>query len=386
MNDKAIEAIKLFTQIMEAADNFKQMTSKIIQNFFILLFDVISQFLFFLLCLLPFVGGIVLLCVLIWKTVHYFLHLFSTWDDLLVNDTSLKEQVHQQVIQAAQVDYEKERVQWKNNAEQLVNARDYYQKEYERLLSQLKGVKAQLSEQVNVPAEPVKETVFVPDKTLSLALYKSDMKKQLRSVLTSVEEVQAETIYQEAIEAFAYELFVMQIRYALPYKIIMRLFEIYSEETLKDFYQSFSILMEALKLRKYKKIYRNSYYSSEQKIQLFAQFGLLDKLDKEFSNFLFYLLNKYNYQQVRELHQHFQKVWSIRYYQGVVKVILPSETEISVFRRLWDNSLSNCAVEFVIHAEIKKGVIIQSAQTSVDLSYQQLIDQCIDHYEMEVSL
>jgi F-type H+-transporting ATPase subunit delta len=386
MNNKVIEVLNFFAQMIETTETAKRTISSIVSNFFQLLIEIISQFLFFLLCLLPFVGGLVILGMLIWQTIRYFLRLFSTLDESLAEDTILKEHVQKQVIRTEKKDHEKERANWQSRIEQLVKARAYYQKEYEKLSSELEKIQARPCEPMNVLIEPVEIKVPVPDKALSLALYKSDMKKQLRTVLSSVEGMAAKAIYQEAIEKFTSEMFVMQIRYALPYKVILRLFEMYNEEKLRKFYQSFNIMMDALNSRKYKKIYRNTYYSSEQKIQLFAQFGLLDKLDKEFIDFLFYLLNRYSYRQVRELYQHFQKVWSIRHYQGTVKVILPSETEISVFKELWDDTLSYCTMEFVIHAEIKKGVIIQTAQTSVDLSYHQLIDQNIDLYEMEVSL
>jgi F-type H+-transporting ATPase subunit delta len=386
MNNKVIEVLNFFAQMIETTETAKRTISSIVSNFFQLLIEIISQFLFFLLCLLPFVGGLAILGMLIWQTIRYFLRLFSTLEESLAEDTILKEHVQKQVIRTEKKDHEKERANWQSRIEQLVEARAYYQKEYEKLSSELEKIQARPCEPMNVLIEPVEIKVPVPDKALNLALYKSDMKKQLRTVLSSVEGMAAKAIYQEAIEEFTSEMFVMQIRYALPYKVILRLFEMYNEEKLRKFYQSFNIMMDALNGRKYKKIYRNTYYSSEQKIQLFAQFGLLDKLDKEFIDFLFYLLNRYSYRQVRELYQHFQKVWSIRHYQGTVKVILPSETEISVFKELWDDTLSYCTMEFVIDAEIKKGVIIQTAQTSVDLSYHQLIDQNIDLYEMEVSL
>lgn len=382
MNDKAKEVIHFFAQIAA----YKQTISNVIQNFFALLFEVITQFILLILCVLPFIGSVVLLVVFIQKTVRYISQIFSMLDQRLVSNTLLRNQVQHEVVQAEQVDYEKETAQWRNKVERLVDAREYYQKEHEKLLSKLKKMESQVSNQVNVSSGADRVEVLVPNKELSVRLYKSDMKKHLREVLSSVEEIETKTIYREAIEEFTYELFVMQIRYALPYKIIMRLFEIYNEEKLKEFYHSFSILMDTLKVRKYKKIYRNSYYSSEQKMQLFAQSGLLDRLDKEFNDFLFYLLNKYNYQQVRELYQHFNKVWSIRYYQGTIKIMLASEAEISSFKCLWGNTLSYSTVEFVVQSEIKKGVIIQSAQTSVDLSYQQLIEKYIDHIEMGVNL
>lgn len=386
MNDNVTAALKQFIQVVEATERIKQSVNQISSNLFSTFFDVIGQFLFFILSLLPFLCGIIFVSILTWRTISYFLCLFDQLDASLEEIPELKRQVYTQVHETEKLDFETERMHWKNRMDQLVHARDYYQEEFEKLAAQLATVSKQPSGNIKEPVAPIEIEVAVPDKELSRALYKSDMKTQLKTILSAVEAVKAETIYQEALEEFAYELFVMQVRYALPYKIIMRLFEMYNEEELKAFYQSFSILMKALSIRKYKKIYRNSFYTSEQKMQLFDQDGLLEQLGQEFSHFLFYLLTKYSYRQVRELYQHFQKVWGIRNYQGIVQILLPSEAEIDPFKRLWRQTLAKSQLEFVVQAEVKKGVVIQSAQVTVDLSYQQLMNQFIDQYEVEVSI
>ncbi|MBO0472175.1 hypothetical protein IGL98_000661 [Enterococcus sp. DIV0840] len=384
MNSKIAVLSLGSTQLIETIRTTGEATLLLVQSFFTVVIESARQLLMLVLTIVPFILAIVALCFIVWQLIEYSFKFFDSLDRSLREDKRLEQEIDAKVSERKSKEYEQEKRAWSKKFNQMVEARDYYQTAFEQLSDKNEEKKYDNHELFSPVVQKV--AIKVPDEALTKVLYKTDMKAQMKSVFKTVEEVEAEQLYQEAIEKFNYDMLILQTRYALPYKVIIRLFELYNEDELKTFYQSFNFFMKELSLRKHKKIYRSNYYSSEQKMQIFSQLGLLDSLDKEFCNFLYFLLNKYSYRQTNELHQHFQKVWGIRYYQGTITVSLPSETEISLFKEVWAKNQTSYQLEITIQPEVKKGVIIHSAQTSVDLSYQKLIDQYVDRYEMEVSL
>jgi F-type H+-transporting ATPase subunit delta len=350
--------------------------------------DIITQTFFFLIKVVPFVVVLGILCLLIWRFVKFAWQLFDNLDQTLSKDDTVKKAVDQQVAIKEEAKLKNEKANLQVKLKQLDDNKNYYQIQSEQLQQLVDQLEKEKNYYKNSTSEnTVQPTIVkVPDKELAEALYKSDLKQQIRQVIAAADDMDAADIYQRAIASFTQEIFLLQIRYALPYKIILRLFELYSEAELKNFYRSFHTLIDTLSVRKYRKIYKSTYYSPEEKITLFADLGVLETLDDEFGQFLYFLLKNYSFHQVRELYQHFQKVWGIKFYQGTITVSLASEAEIDCFQQLWNETGSYYHLEYDIQGEIKKGVIIQSAQLTVDLSYQKLIDQFIEQQEMEVSL
>lgn len=367
--------------------DFLSAFAKIIKDLFLFILELIQLIFMLILSIAPFAAVIIILCYVIWFLSRYAFKFFSDLDQTLSKSNAVEKKVYSQIAEADKVDYEKKKSQWQARIDQLTRAREFYRLEFEKLASQSKQ-ENQLSQSGNKAEiiEPQQIRVEVPDEELTRALYKNHMKQQIQDILSSIEQLDNKQIYQEAVEKFAQEMFVLQVRYALPYKVILRLFEMYSHEELKTFQKSFAVMMRALSLPEYKRIYRNKSFSPEQKIYLLAQKGVLEDLDNEFLNFLYFLLNKYNYRQVKEIYQRFQKVWELKFYQGTITVFLPNEIEVSVFKEFWYRILPTCHTEYMIQTEIKKGVVIQSSQLSIDLSYQELIDRYIDTYGMEVTL
>ncbi|KXS66546.1 ATP synthase F1 subunit delta [Listeria monocytogenes] len=258
--------------------------------------------------------------------------------------------------------------------------------EIDQLIAQNKSYEQQLQAWEN---EQPKQIIEVPTfETTPHAPYKSlssYINEIFQQVFIESEEDEAR-LFTEAIREFDALVRTEKIRCALPYKVILYLFEMYSPEQLHLFAQSFQRYSERSSKLPVKQIYQSSYLSPEQKLKVMQEEGTLDELDAEFIQFLFYMMTHYSYRQTRNLYRNFVEVYNIHFYTGLICIHVASKDSANHFEKLWQPAHRSYKIEYQVQKELIGGVIIQYGSKSIDMSYQELIKRSTEKMEAEVKL
>lgn len=231
---------------------------------------------------------------------------------------------------------------------------------------------------VEVPS--IATTPHAPRKSLS-----SYVEEILQQVFIESEEDEA-GLFSESIREFDALIRAEKIRCALPYKVILQLFEMYSAEQLHMFMESFKKYNERSSRLAVKQIYQSSYLSPEQKLKVMREDGTLDELDAEFVQFLFYMLTHFSYRQSRSLYRNYLGVYNIHFYTGLIRVIVASKESANHFEKLWQPNHENYKIEYYVKKELIGGVILEYGMKSIDMSYQELIKRSTEKIEAEVKI
>ncbi|PCW67068.1 F0F1 ATP synthase subunit delta [Listeria monocytogenes] len=225
--------------------------------------------------------------------------------------------------------------------------------EIDQLIAQNKSYEQQLQAWEN---EQPKQIIEVPTfETTPHAPYKSlssYINEIFQQVFIESEEDEAR-LFTEAIREFDALVRTEKIRCALPYKVILHLFEM---------------------------------YSPEQKLKVMQEEGTLDELDAEFIQFLFYMMTHYSYRQTRNLYRNFVEVYNIHFYTGLICIHVASKDSANHFEKLWQPVHRSYKIEYQVQKELIGGVIIQYGSKSIDMSYQELIKRSTEKMEAEVKL
>ncbi|WP_239256720.1 F0F1 ATP synthase subunit delta [Listeria ilorinensis] len=229
---------------------------------------------------------------------------------------------------------------------------------------------------VEVPA--IETTPHAPHRALS-----SYVNEILQEVFIESEEEEAQ-LFAEAIREFDALVKIEKIRCALPYKVILRLFDMYTPEQLHLFAASFQKFNERSAKLSVKQIYQSSYLSPEQKLKVMREEGVLNEIDAEFIQFLFYMLTHYSYRQTKMLYRNFIKVYNIHFYTGTIHVFVTDKEAAHHFEQLWQQDHANYRMEYQVKKEQIGGVILQYGSKSIDMSYQELIKRSTEKMEAEV--
>ncbi len=236
----------------------------------------------------------------------------------------------------------------------------------------------QQKEIIEVPS--VVTTPHAPHKSLS-----SYIDEILQQVFIESEEDEA-GLFTESIREFDALMRTEKIRCALPYKVILQLFEMYSSEQLQIFTESFNKFNERSGRLAVKQVYQSSYLSPEQKLKVMREDGTLEELDAEFVQFLFYMLTHFSYRQSRTLYRNYQGVYNIHFYTGLILVTVASEESANHFKKLWEPGHENYNIEYQVKKELIGGVVLQYGTKSIDMSYQELIKRSTEKIEAEVKI
>lgn len=259
-----------------------------------------------------------------------------------------------------------------------------YLEEIDQLVAQNRLYEQQLH---NLENEQSKEVVKVPRmETTPHAPHKS-LSNYVDEILQQVfieSEEDERKLFSESIREFDASIRAEKIRCALPYKVILRLFEMYLPEQLQMFTESFQKFNERSTKLSVKQIYQSSYLSPEQKIKVMREDGTLDELDAEFVQFLFYMVTHYSYRQTRILYRNYLKVYNIHFYTGLITVVVASEESANHFEKIWQPEHKNYKIEYQVKKELIGGVILQFGSKSIDMSYQELIKRSTEKLEAEV--
>ncbi|UNB89463.1 ATP synthase delta chain [Listeria innocua] len=231
---------------------------------------------------------------------------------------------------------------------------------------------------VEVPS--IETTPHAPYKSLS-----SCVTEIMQKVFVESEEEEAQ-LFTEAIREFDALVRTEKIRLALPYKVLLRLFELHTSEELHAFTKSFEMFHERASKLSVKQIYQSSYLSPEQKLKVMREDGTLDELNHEFVEFLFYMLTHFSYRQTRGLYRNYLEVYNIHFYTGLIRVDVASEDAANHFDKLWQPTHTNYKIEYQVQKELIGGVIINYGTKSIDMSYQELIKRTTEKMEAEVRL
>lgn len=261
---------------------------------------------------------------------------------------------------------------------------EMFLEEIDQLLAQNREYEKQLhmvqNEQIQTITEiPKMETTpHAPFKPLS-----SYVNEILQQVFIESEEDEKQ-LFSESIHEFDALVRAEKIRLALPYKVILRLFDMYNPEQLKLFTSSFQKFNERSSKLAVKQIFQSSYLSPEQKLKVMREDGTLDELDPEFVQFLFYMITHYSYRQTRSLYRNYLEVYNIHFYTGLIYVKVASEESANHFEELWQPTHASYKIEYQVQKELIGGVIINYGRKSIDMSYQELIKRTTEKMEAEV--
>lgn len=231
---------------------------------------------------------------------------------------------------------------------------------------------------VEVPS--VETTPHAPFKSLS-----SCVNEIVQKVFITSEEEEAQ-LFTEAIREFDALVRVEKIRLALPYKVLLRLFEMHKPEELHAFTKSFEEFNERASKLSVKQIYQSSYLSPEQKLKVMREDGTLDGLNHQFVEFLFYMLTHFSYRQTRGLYRNYLEVYNVHFYTGLIRVNVANEESATHFDKLWRPTHTSYKIEYQVQKELIGGVIINYGTKSIDMSYQELIKRTTEKMESEVRL
>lgn len=192
---------------------------------------------------------------------------------------------------------------------------------------------------------------------------------------TSMEDEQE--MYRNCIEEF--DLFIQRekIRCALPYKVILRLYDLYDEIEMQKFALSFKEFHECFNVLEMKQIFQSSFLSPEQKLKQLIEKDFLNANDDEFVKFVFYMLTNFSYRQVNGLYGNFIRVYDIYFYTGIIKIELSSKESKEIFSKEWVPAHSNYQTEFLINPRIIGGAVIYYGNMSIDMSYKELMQRYV---------
>lgn len=328
------------------------------------------------------VGFIVMLVYFMRKLETVFTALFA---DLQQDDAAVKESYRKRLKAANR----QERIQTQKMRAVLQEQEEreaILYEELENLLATAKKYEEKIKQLEQIKNEKVIEIPVLPTapNTLSKPL-KNYFQQILSDVFIETEE-EERALYAEAIREFDMVVQTEKVRCALPYKVILRLFEIYDDQQLTDFAASFQVFHERAKKLAVKQIYQSSYFSPEQKLKVMREENVLDELDLNFVEFLFYMLTHFSYRQVKSLFQHFERVYNIHFYTGNIQVTVANEADKQVFASIWDESHTHYRTVYCLKKEQLGGVILHFDNKSIDMSYRYLIEQATENIEAEVKI
>lgn len=214
----------------------------------------------------------------------------------------------------------------------------------------------------------------------------SDYKERFMQEVVTASRQKESALFIDAMTAFDKLVYAEKIRSALPYRIILRLFEIYGESELHQFAKSFQKFHKRILQTDIRQIYQSSYLSPEQKIRVMNDNGLLKGLDEEFIQFLFYMVLNFSYKEMKHIYQNYMQVYKVHFYSEEIRVIVTDQEAIEKFHAIWQERYPNYSVNYEVKKELISGVIIYYGTRVIDRSYQELIRHSAEKIEMEVML
>ncbi|TLG76755.1 F0F1 ATP synthase subunit delta [Culicoidibacter larvae] len=179
---------------------------------------------------------------------------------------------------------------------------------------------------------------------------------------------------QHAINEFSVVMEQYKVRCALPYRVILRIFDMYSHQELESFAESFATFYKRLRTFKVKRIIQNRFLSEEQQLKAMYDDELLANLDAEFIQFLFYMLTKYSYRQMIALYSNFVKCYNIYFYTGIIEITVADSEAEETFSALWSETYPQYRIKTTIDRNMLGGIVIRHENISIDLSYEALVN------------
>ncbi|WP_439443754.1 F0F1 ATP synthase subunit delta [Listeria aquatica] len=258
--------------------------------------------------------------------------------------------------------------------------------EIENLLAKNRNFTVGLERQISSTSGSLSESASpmlempLPTKKRLLKNYKEKFMQEVVNASKKNEEA----LFKEAMATFDKLVYAEKIRYALPYRIILRLFEIYGDFELHQFTESFQIFHQRIVKKDIRQIYQSSYLSPEQKIRVMNDNGLLKDLDEEFIQFLFYLVLHFSYKEMKHIYQNYMRVYNVHFYREEIQVVVTDQEALEKFHDIWKDRYPNYFVKYEVRKGLINGVIIYYGSHIIDRSYQELIRYAAEKIEMEV--
>ncbi|MGY3777920.1 F0F1 ATP synthase subunit delta [Isobaculum melis] len=328
------------------------------------------------------IGLFVILLFFLSLLEQFFTALFSDFsqNDILEKE-SLIQRLHflkraewhkQQHLEALEKDYQQRESLFFKEMDCLIEKN----REYEKELMALKN-----TETSNVKA------VVVAEKTVAPYTANHFLKNFVEEVYeqvfcATIEEEQQ--LYQNSIQEFDAFLQYEKIRCALPYKVILKLYDLYDDEQMKLFAESFKAFNDSIRTLEMKQVYQSSYLSPEQKLKQLQEKGLVDIANKEFMEFVFYMLTHFSYRQVTALYHNFMRVYDVHFYTGTIKIEVTSKEAQQLFEAQWLPQHKDYRTEYLIHPQMVGGVIIHYANMSIDMSYKEMMQRYVMKKEVAI--
>lgn len=234
----------------------------------------------------------------------------------------------------------------------------------EKFAEQVLAIKAEAVAN-NVAPVVVKNDTAAVDTKIIEKLYTDVLRKN---------KAEEPRFLQHAINEFSAVMEQYKVRCALPYRVILRIFDMYSHEELELFAESFATFYKRMRTSKVKRIIQNRFLSEEQQLKAMYDEEILVGLDAEFIQFLFYMLTKYSYRQMIALYNNFVKCYNIYFYTGVIEISVADAEAEETFSALWSKSYPQYRIKTVIDRNMLGGIVIRHENISIDLSYEALVN------------
>lgn len=201
-------------------------------------------------------------------------------------------------------------------------------------------------------------------------------------VLQSVQSQQT-VIFKQAIEDFLYLRQKKEVRCALPYLVIIKVVDMYDYDRMLAFIDAFNYFHQYFKSPQSHRILRNKFLSSKEKLQLIDQAINMIDFNSDFSEFLLYMLEHYNYKEFRLIRRNLLAVFNVRYNQGEVKVFVANERGEELFYHLWQYKTSY-TITLEQDFSLLDGIVIRDGDMSVDYSYEELVRKYLNKQSKEL--
>ena len=271
----------------------------------------------------------------------------------------------------------------KTNEAELLRMKNQVTELEENYSNELKALARRVNEQdivdtLIVEEQQVEQQVILPSADeLSLATKKQFAHELFNDVLKQYQQQQV-TLVQKAIKDFEYIIGKVEARCALPYLVLLRVLDMYSKKEIQKFRRAFTVFYQYWNSVESRRILRNRFLSVEEKFEIINQKINIIQLDKNFSEFLCYILQKYQYKEYGVLYQNFIKCYNVRYETGKVEVTIAKRELQEIFIQNWYYPAHRYQLTFTINPDLIGGIKIKYATQIIDASYQELAIQYLE--------
>lgn len=182
-----------------------------------------------------------------------------------------------------------------------------------------------------------------------------------------------DVIFRRAFEDLGNEIETFEVRNALPYLVILRIFKLYQGDALESFKAAFEVFNTNVEDGTLRQILRDRMLSAEEKLYVIDKKIDVVNRNRDFAEFLLYMIKNYNFREMMKLHDNFIKVYNVRNHSGTVEVTVASDKSALSAQALINELYPNSYKWHVVTNEaLVGGIQLRYESIFVDYSYQEM--------------